>query len=604
MNTIETTPRRYVVTLWLVAASLAFILCMYDMAGALINGDFIPSDHDSFYHARRIIDAVPDLSGFYQFDPRIHAPEGSWITWPWGFDFTMAVITKLAMAITGVSQPMSVIAFIAPTFVFVNAALLLAIARQLQLSFALQIIVMLCFAGSMLTRSLHRVGMVDHHFIENMFVLSTLYCGLRWFAEPASRPRAIWLAVVLGLAPAFHNGDFVLQLPVLVALTLLWWRRESIDRKSAVAFAIALPGVTTLALLPSQPFQMGMFSYTLHSWFHFYIAACTAAVVLFVSRTERRALTIGLLLLLAVVLGSPLLTQVQLGREFLFGDLVELDKMGEVSGVLDFIRRGETPFLMQLYSCLIWLLPVGVAWTWWRLRSTSSPANLYLAAFSLFGATLLFIQFRLQYFGSFALWLLPCLFVNDRFQLASPARKRMATAGLALVMFGAMMPSLATLRTPVAPGADVGYMHLREMFLALGKQCEKNPGVVLADHNHGHYITYHTNCSVISDNFVLTRQHEQKLLLTGQLLRGSVADVRRLAPYVKYILVVRADDPSTKGCFPACEGNQGLRHELIEASPPYPAGLRFLGESQAVIGGATEPLARLFEVLPLQKDGQ
>ena len=51
-------PRRYQVGLWLVSGSLAFLFCMYHLSATLAGGSFLPADHDSFYHARRIIDSL------------------------------------------------------------------------------------------------------------------------------------------------------------------------------------------------------------------------------------------------------------------------------------------------------------------------------------------------------------------------------------------------------------------------------------------------------------------------------------------------------------------------------------------------------------------
>ncbi|MFO1436489.1 MAG: hypothetical protein U1F34_09140 [Gammaproteobacteria bacterium] len=593
---MKSTKRSQTVVLWLSTASLAFILCMYDMAGALINGEFIPSDHDSFYHARRIIDAIPDLSKFYQFDPRIHAPEGSWITWPWGYDFTVAAVTKLLMSITGVTHPMSIIAFIAPAWVFVNAAFLLGIARKLSLSFGLQIIVMICFACSMLTRSLHRVGMVDHHYIEHTFVLATLYCGLCWFSDLSNWKRAATMGVVLGLAPAFHNGDFILQIPVLGALLLVWLLGKPIDQRGCGIFAATLVLSTALALIPSQPFYLGMFSYYLHSWFHLYVAACTAVASVFLSFADRRLSTGVMFFVGACLAVSPLISEIVLGREFLFGELIQLDQMGEVSSVLGFVQRGETGYMLQLYSCLIGLLPFGIAWSVWRLKFSMSAQNIFLAVFVVCGTSLLFIQFRLEYFGAFALWLLPALFVNDMFGKCSKLTRK-ATLGLGMAMLGAMVPSLATLRTPVAPGADLAYARLRDMFLAIHDACARDPGVILADHNFGHYITYHSDCSVIADNFILTKQHEEKLRLSLELFHSNVSDVLKRARYIKYIMVARADRVGIDKCFPACAANTGLRHQLLESNGPFPDEVRFLGEVQGTHDGVTEPLARLFKVV-------
>ena len=49
------------------------------------NSIAVPILNDPFYHAKRILDTTNDLFSFYQFDKQIHAPEGSWITWPWAF---------------------------------------------------------------------------------------------------------------------------------------------------------------------------------------------------------------------------------------------------------------------------------------------------------------------------------------------------------------------------------------------------------------------------------------------------------------------------------------------------------------------------------------
>jgi hypothetical protein len=150
-----------------------------------------------------------------------------------------------------------------------------------------------------------------------------------------------------------------------------------------------------------------MYSYTLHSWFHLHVAACTAAAafVLCGPRTGRRALW----LVACVAAGLPILGEMQLGSEFLLGRLEQLSGMTEVTGVVDYLRAGEFARLFELYSLLICLLPAGVAWVVWRAWRERSPARIFLAVYTLFGSTLLLLQFRLEYFGSFALWLLPAL---------------------------------------------------------------------------------------------------------------------------------------------------------------------------------------------------
>ncbi len=266
------------VLLWLFASTVAFTLAMHGLSGALIDGVYIPADHDSFYHARRILAALAAPWQLVQFDPRIHAPEGSWVTWPWAYDTLMAALARSALLFMPAQQPLAVLDTIAPLAVTLSTALVLGCARQLGLRFALQVAAVMSFALAALTRDLHRVGMLDHHYVEHIFVLATLYCGLRWCRQLNDTGAARWLGVVLGLAPAFHNGDFILQVPVLATLAVLWWR-HALPPRAAMQFAGALLFTTALMLLPSQPFRLGMFSYTLHSWFHLYVAAGSAGTV-------------------------------------------------------------------------------------------------------------------------------------------------------------------------------------------------------------------------------------------------------------------------------------------------------------------------------------
>ena len=65
----------------------------------------------------------------------------------------------------------------------------------------------------------------------------------------------------------------------------------------------------------------------------------------------------------------------------------------------------------------------------------------------------------------------------------------------------------------------------------------KDPGIVLADNDAGHYIRYYTECSVIANNFLLTRQHEQKIRQIDYLTSLPAAALPGAAPFVRYMLV-------------------------------------------------------------------
>ena len=72
---------------------LAVVSALQYADAALFGSQFIPVGNDSFYHARRILAAAFSSRGFYQFDDTIHVPEGSWVTWPWAYDYLLGRLT-------------------------------------------------------------------------------------------------------------------------------------------------------------------------------------------------------------------------------------------------------------------------------------------------------------------------------------------------------------------------------------------------------------------------------------------------------------------------------------------------------------------------------
>ena len=600
-RSVSDIPLRYTIVLWLAGSTLAFLLCMYDLSGTLVQGVFLPTDQDSFYHAHRILDAVSNPLQMYQFDPRIHAPEGSWITWPWAYDMMMAFIAKTLMSITGVRDPRSILAFVAPAWVFVNIGLLIGITTRLRLSLALQAIAVFCFAASTLTRTLHRVGMLDHHYIEQTFVLAMIFLGLGWFQQIGNQRRAALLGFALGMAPAFHNGLFILQLPVLITLLCLWWLGRPLPMLAMRAFALALVLTTTVFLLPSEPFRQGMFSFYLHSWFHLYIAACSAALCVFLAKFQQSTKAAAALVCVCVLLAIPMLSQLLEGGNFLLARIMEYDKIGETQSIAQWVAKRGVNHISRIYSYLLWLLPAGLAYLCWRLRADSSNGSIFFVVALLFGSTLLLQQIRFEYFGSIALYLPLCLLAAD-WTRRSVRAGHLATGALAVVVAFAYVPCLAMLRERGPLGGDASYMLTRSMYPALHAACAQRPGVVLASFNEGHYITYHSDCSVIADGFILTRQHQQKVVDVRHLLQSNLNEVLAEAPYIRYIYVRRADDILATGdnrCYPKCPENTGLRQQLLVDGPPFPPQVKLLAEKKLQIGENVEiePYARLFEVV-------
>lgn len=130
---------------------------------------------------------------------------------------------------------------------------------------------------------------------------------------------------------------------------------------------------------------------------------------------------------------------------------------------------------------------------------------------------------------------------------ATQRHRRAALALFALLMMAAQLAGLWCLNVKLTPGGDISYQLLRGIYLDLGTRCEQAPGIVLAERDSGHYVSFHSACGVLADNFSVTPQHEQKLALVEQLMASSVAQLLRDAPYVRNFLVQRADDPAHSG---------------------------------------------------------
>ena len=64
---------------------------------------------------------------------------------------------------------------------------------------------------------------------------------------------------------------------------------------------------------------------------------------------------------------------------------------------------------------------------------------------------------------------------------------------------------------PPDAAGDPDFQDSRPILGDAAASLREEPGIVLADNDAGHYIRYYTECSVIANNFLLTRQHEEKI---------------------------------------------------------------------------------------------
>ena len=530
--------RAATIFMWLLATTIGVFLSMLVIDAAFFDGEYIPLGNDSFYHARRMLDTAVGERGFYQFDDRTHVPDGSWIPWPWAYDYLMGQAAGLAKWLSPSTNPMGFLSYVPVAWLAVNAALFLAAAGQAGLTLTNRALAMLAFALAPFVQLMHMVGKVDHHFIEFTFVLLVTWLGMRLFSVKQGRASAIGLGMALGLAPGFHNGLFILQIPVLVSVGLLWLRGEKLARKDLHALALSLVAATVVIVLPSGPFQHGMFEFGLLSWFHLYVAACTSVVLAFVGWRDFDKKSLLTLIGVCLLLALPLLGQLLHGAAFLSRDITILDGVLEAMSpyTLFFDQFGPLRTVAH-YSWLLLLAPILLIYYLWCASRRGPPRDLFFAVMAVFGLAFLLAQFRFNYFGLFSLivgTLLVAQRLADRFRWPNG----LLTVGLLAGVLIAYQPPLRQhLFAVYALGAAPMYERARPLFLDLSARCEQEPGVVLANANDGNYLLFHTECSVISNNFRLTSEDELKIGQIDEMMRLSPEAIRAYQPDVKYLLL-------------------------------------------------------------------
>jgi hypothetical protein len=592
---------------WLPLSLIAVGICSLRWDTAHFAGEYFPFGNDAFYHARRILDTVADPSAFYQFDAKIHAPEGSLLTWPWGYDYAMAMVVRTLEALGVSASPIAILIWLPVAFVLLPIGLIMLIARRLGLSHPLVVMAGLATALLPLTQNLYAVGQIDHHFAEHIFVLATIACGLRWFSRPHDTPAAITLGVVLAAATTIQNGLFILQLPILATMLGLWAQGTRMPMRTTLSFAAALVLTQLAVLLPSLPFQLGLFEFYTLSWYHLYVATGTALAALALSHLATSKRNFAVLVCMALLL-LPLARQFLIARAFLGGTIARLDTIVEARSLIEMLLspRGRQELTLT-YSALVWLVPLTVlycAWQGWQERATP---RLFFWIWCVFGLALLTAQLRLQYFGSFALFM-PWLVLAQQCMTRWPGNYKVVTLSMALLLaLMYWMPGRYQLSGKMALAGDPNLAALRPILDNLKEACAREPGIVLADNDSGHYVRYYTQCSVIANNFLLTPQHEQKIRQIDYLFSVPAAAFPGVAPFVRYILVrpvtiMRSKDEMRYMSFSQRDGGL-IADLLLKPLDKLPASYVVIGQANIhSIDAGTEssaPFIRLFKVNPV-----
>ncbi|MDX1508311.1 MAG: hypothetical protein R3358_08530, partial [Woeseiaceae bacterium] len=490
---------------------------------------------------RRIIDAAIGERGFYQFDDMIHVPEGSWLNWPWAYDYLLALALRVALFVRPDMQPMQFLAYVPVLWVFVNTGLMTLIARSAGLGPVATAIGLLVFSLSPLTQNLHGLGLIDHHFIELSFVLATVLAGQRFFAQPGG-PAAIALGVLLGVAVGFHNGLFILQLPVLAAVLLLWLRGAGLPRPSLQALAASLAGATLLVLLPSAPFRDLQFEFWTLSWFHLYVAFGSAVVLTFVGWRSCSAKNLAVLAVIGALMIAPLLAKLVTGAAFVSGSLDIIGEITEVESPLARLGKpGGLGYVTMLYGWLFFAAPLVFVHQAWRLYRERDAASVFFAIMSLFGIALMLSQYRLHPFGFWALIIGGLLGIEAAMRRFELSRLVTTVVTLAIVAVAIQPPLRNQLFARVPPGLDRDYAASVAIFPSLATACTRRPGAVLSYRDDGHPIRYHSDCSVVTNNFLITPLHRRKVAESNRYLSMTPQQLVEAAPHIRYVFVRMLD---------------------------------------------------------------
>jgi hypothetical protein len=589
--------------LWIGGSAALVFTSLGLIQAAYVDGHFIPSNPDAFYHARRILDAVMQGTAVIQFDPRIHAPEGSWLTWPWGFDQLLATITGAFGPYKDEYAASRVLMNIPVAAAPIAVGLLLVLTRLLRLSGVYSVIAVLAFALLPAIFTLFAVGNVDHHFAEMLWLLMTV-CATVWFFESrAALAPAQVLAVVLGTSVAIQNGLFILQLIVLVPFGWRWLRGEELpDKRPVLVFAGALFATTLLMCVPSQPWRRGFFEFYTLSWFHAYIAFCTAAVIVLIRFLRHRGWP------LAIVIGAALLAAVPIVSIALFGSKFVSGDLESIGGVMEALSPYRIHALLgpdqstRYTSWLMWL--AGPAWllnVYWAVRTRDTRLQVFALAGMVFLA-LYQLQYRFGSLGSAFLLLTPLIFL-DQVAGRRPARRFFAALGAVSLFVIAYIPTASAWHMTWSRGGDPSYDRVRGVFPALEGACAARPGIALAMVNDGHWVTYHTKCSVIGDVFLLTEQHSGKRAETEALFQLSPQQLIDQRPDIRYVFVhhdVEVGAPPGPG-LPEQPDLEEVRpylwplpHDLLAPEPVLPPQFSLIAQTSTPAGRA---YARVYEIV-------
>jgi len=179
--------------------------------------------------------------------------------------------------------------------------------------------------------------------------------------------------------------------------------------------------------------------------------------------------------------------------------------------------------------------------------------------------------------------------------------RRIETLFASVLLFGfAFYPTLRNWQTNWQLSGNQSYVFLRPAFPVLKSACDERPGVVLADINAGHWIRYHSECSVIGNVFLLTPLHGAKALESARLLQLMPAELLAESRDIRYVfarhstgLYVDESNRERPDLNRLRDSLTALERELLAPDAKLPPQYRMRGEARTPGG---QVYARLYEI--------
>jgi len=131
----------------------------------------------------------------------------------------------------------------------------------------------------------------------------------------------------------------------------------------------------------------------------------------------------------------------------------------------------------------------------------------------------------------------------------------------------------------------------------LERSCRLDPGVVLADYNDGHYISFHTPCAVIANNFLITPLDFDRVAFTKELFNGTVDELLDNG-WINYVFVRREDNVFLyKSQENVRQGNSPLIAELLFSNELPDRFVQISSVEFEYPNGESQPLAKVFKIV-------